>query len=122
MVFAGDKSGRELAFAERRLAESRGRMKSYRDLENSFIPGSVERKRASILVEEIEVLQEMMDRLCQQARRMLPSVISRRIFSVGWPSKNARIDSGTRQTRRSLSAAIGSREARLPNSITASRW
>jgi len=47
-------------------------MKSYRDLENSFIPGSVERKRASILVEEIRVLQEMMDRLCQQARRMLP--------------------------------------------------
>ena len=83
-MVAGDKSGRELAFAERRLAESRGRMKSYRDLENSFIPGSVERKRASILVEEIEVLQEMMDRLCQQARRMLPSVISRRIFSVGF--------------------------------------
>ena len=53
-MVAGDKSGRELAFAERRLAESRGRMKSYRDLENSFIPGSVERMRASILVDKIE--------------------------------------------------------------------
>ena len=67
-MVAGDKSGRELAFAERRLAESRGRMKSYRDLENSFIPGSVERIRARILVEEIEVLQKMMGRLCRRHR------------------------------------------------------
>jgi hypothetical protein len=58
----------ELAFAEKRLAESRDRMKDYRNLENSFVPGSVERERASILLEEIEVLQQVMDRLCRQLR------------------------------------------------------
>jgi hypothetical protein len=56
-----------VAFAERRLAESRDRMKDYRDLESSFVPGSVERERASILIEEIEVLHKVMDRLCHSA-------------------------------------------------------
>ena len=68
-MIAREKSGREsdgLASAERRLAESRARMPDYMNIENSFIPGSVERMRASILVEEIEVLQKMMDRLCRQ--------------------------------------------------------
>jgi hypothetical protein len=58
----------ELAFAEKQLAESRDRMKDYRNLENSFVPGSVERERAGILVEEIEVLHQIMDRLCYQLR------------------------------------------------------
>jgi hypothetical protein len=58
----------ELEFAEKRLAESRDRMKDYRNLENSFVPGSVERERASILLEEIEVLHQVMDRLCHQLR------------------------------------------------------
>jgi hypothetical protein len=58
----------KIAFAEKRLAESRDRMKDYRNLENSFVPGSVERERATILLEEIEVLHQFMDRLCRQLR------------------------------------------------------
>jgi hypothetical protein len=58
----------ELAFAEKRLAESQDRMNDYRNLENSFVAGSVERERASILLEEIEVLHQVMNRLCRQLR------------------------------------------------------
>lgn len=58
-----------VVFAEKRLTESRDRMKDYRNLENSFVPGSVERERATALLEEIEVLQQFMDRLCRQLRR-----------------------------------------------------
>ena len=58
----------EIAFAEKTLAESRDRMKDFRDLENSFVPGSVEHERASTLLEEIEVLHQVMDRLCRQLR------------------------------------------------------
>jgi hypothetical protein len=57
-----------VALAEKRLAESRDRMKDYRSLKNSFVPGSVERERASILLEQIEVLHQAMDRLCCQLR------------------------------------------------------
>jgi hypothetical protein len=57
-----------VAFAEKRLTESRDRMKDFRDLENSFVPGSDERERASILLEQIEVLHQVMDRLCRQLR------------------------------------------------------
>jgi division protein CdvB (Snf7/Vps24/ESCRT-III family) len=58
----------DLAFAEKRLAESRDRMQDYRKLENSFVAGSVDRERASILLEDIEVLHQIMDRLCHQLR------------------------------------------------------
>jgi len=57
-----------VALAERRLAESRDRMKDYRSLKNSFVPGSDERERTSILLEQIEVLHQVMDRLCRQLR------------------------------------------------------
>ena len=71
----GKSSGRDfddLALAEKKLAESRGRMKDYRDLERSFVPGSDDRIRATMLVEEIESLQRVMDRLCRQMRHRLP--------------------------------------------------
>ena len=71
---AGDKSGRgfhELEMAERRLAESRGRMKRFRNLESTFAPGSTERIRANTLVEEIEVLHQVLDQLCRQFRRRM---------------------------------------------------
>jgi hypothetical protein len=57
-----------VALAEKRLAESRDRMKDYRNLANSFVPDSDERKRATNLLEEIEVLHQVMDRLCRQLR------------------------------------------------------
>ena len=57
-----------VALAEKRLAESRDRMKDYRSLKNSLVPGSDERERASILLEQIEVLHQVMDRLCRQLR------------------------------------------------------
>jgi hypothetical protein len=57
-----------VAFAEKRLAESRDRMEDYRNLENSFVPGSVERERVTILLEDIEVLHQALDRLCRQLR------------------------------------------------------
>jgi hypothetical protein len=57
-----------VAFAEKRLAESRDRMKDYRNLANSFVSGSDERERASILLEEVEVLHQVMDQLCRQLR------------------------------------------------------
>jgi hypothetical protein len=57
-----------VALAEKRLAESRDRMKDYRNLENYFVPGSDERERAINLLEEIEVLHQVMDRLCRQLR------------------------------------------------------
>jgi len=57
-----------VALAEKRLAESRDRMKDYRNLVNSFVPDSDERKRATNLLEEMEVLHQVMDRLCRQLR------------------------------------------------------
>ncbi|HWY92227.1 MAG TPA: hypothetical protein VNY04_04935 [Chthoniobacterales bacterium] len=57
-----------VALAEKRLAESRDRMKDYRNLANSFVPDSDERKRATNLLEEMEVLHQVMDRLCRQLR------------------------------------------------------
>jgi len=71
---AGDKSGsdyHELELAERRLAESRNRMKQFRALESSFAPGSTERIRANTLVEEIEVLHQVLEQLCRQFHRRM---------------------------------------------------
>jgi len=71
---AGDQSGldyHELELAERRLAEFRHRMKELRALQNSFAPGSPERIRANMLLEEIEVLYQVLDDLCRQFRRRM---------------------------------------------------
>jgi hypothetical protein len=69
---AGSKSGLdfdELEFAERRLAESRDRLKKFKILEFAFVSGSPERMRAKMLIEEIEVIHHVIDHLCRQLRQ-----------------------------------------------------
>lgn len=58
----------ELEFAESKLEESRARLPKFRALQHSFIAGSAERMQADSLVEEIEVLHQMIERLCRQLR------------------------------------------------------
>lgn len=57
-----------LGFAESELEESRARLPKFRALQHSFIAGSAERMQADSLVEEIEVLHQIIDRLCRQLR------------------------------------------------------
>ena len=63
----GDKLD-EIEFAESKLAESRTRLRKFRDLQNSFVAGSAERAQATTIIDEIEILHRVLDRLCQRLR------------------------------------------------------
>jgi hypothetical protein len=71
-IIVRDKSSDDcdfLLFAERRLADSRDRMKEFKKIQNAFVFGSPERMRADLLFEEIEVIHQVMDHLCRQLRQ-----------------------------------------------------
>jgi hypothetical protein len=61
----------EIEFAESKLAESRDRLKIFRDLQNSFPAGSAERALAARIIDEIEILHQVIDQLCHRLRRRL---------------------------------------------------
>jgi hypothetical protein len=58
----------EIEFAESKLAESRDRLKKFRDLQSSFATGSAERALAARTLDEIENLHRLLDRLCHRLR------------------------------------------------------
>ena len=59
----------DLAFAGGELAESRDRLNKFRDLQKSFVVGSAERAQADVIIDEIETLHQVLDRLCHRLRR-----------------------------------------------------
>jgi hypothetical protein len=58
----------EVESAERKLAESRSRLRKFRDLQNSFFAGSAERPLAARIINEIEGLHQVLERLLQRFR------------------------------------------------------
>lgn len=60
----------EIEFAESKLAESRDRLKIFRDLQNSFLAGSAERALAARIIDEIEILHQVIEQLCHRPRRL----------------------------------------------------
>jgi hypothetical protein len=58
----------EIEFAESKLTESRDRLKKFRDLQNSFFAGSAERAQAATIIDEIEILHRLLERLCKRLR------------------------------------------------------
>jgi hypothetical protein len=58
----------DVEFAESKLAESRSRLTKFRDLQSSFLAGSAERAQAAGIIDEIEMLHQLLERLCQRLR------------------------------------------------------
>jgi hypothetical protein len=58
----------EVEFAESKLVESRDRLKQFKDLQNSFIASSAERAQAATIIDEIEILHQVLERLCRRLR------------------------------------------------------
>ncbi len=58
----------EIEFAESKLAESRDRLKKFKVLQNSFVASSAERAQAATIIDEIEILHRVLERLCRRLR------------------------------------------------------
>jgi hypothetical protein len=58
----------EVEFAESKLVESRDRLKQFKDLQNSFIASSAERAQPATIIDEIEILHQVLERLCRRLR------------------------------------------------------
>jgi hypothetical protein len=64
-----DKWGRDLdqiEFVESKLTESRDRLKKAQAFANSLPASSAE--RAQVMIDEIEILQQVLEKLCQHLR------------------------------------------------------
>ena len=67
-----DKWGRDLdqiEFVESKLTGSRDRLKKAQAFANSLPAGSAE--RAQVMIDEIEILQQVLEKLCQHLRGRL---------------------------------------------------
>jgi hypothetical protein len=58
----------DIEFAESKLAESRDRLKKFRDLHDSFFAGQAERDQTATIIDEIENLHRLLDQLCHRLR------------------------------------------------------